>query len=150
VNHTAITGAYLTDLSIADLSSSITNTMCRHCEGPRTGGSAATGSVSITVTAPTSTPTEDHDHDDHASHSDHASGTGSLSPSPTESVGCERHGDHWHCDGPAVTVSTTATRSPNATGVTTVPTGGANGMKASALSGVAVAVFLGLLAHIIA
>lgn len=24
-------------------------------------------------------------------------------PSPTESVGCEPHGDHWHCDGPAST-----------------------------------------------
>ncbi|KKK12835.1 hypothetical protein ARAM_001182 [Aspergillus rambellii] len=22
-------------------------------------------------------------------------------PSPTESVGCKPHGDHWHCDGPA-------------------------------------------------
>jgi len=26
-------------------------------------------------------------------------------PSPTESVGCEPHGDHWHCDGPAETGS---------------------------------------------
>ncbi|KAK2765116.1 hypothetical protein FQN54_008815 [Arachnomyces sp. PD_36] len=24
-------------------------------------------------------------------------------PSPTESVGCEPHGDHWHCDGPVET-----------------------------------------------
>lgn len=24
-------------------------------------------------------------------------------PSPTESVGCEPHGDHWHCEGPAET-----------------------------------------------
>jgi hypothetical protein len=21
-------------------------------------------------------------------------------PSPTASVGCEPHGDHWHCEGP--------------------------------------------------
>ncbi|KAI8957011.1 hypothetical protein F5Y11DRAFT_352998 [Daldinia sp. FL1419] len=24
-----------------------------------------------------------------------------LPPSPTASVGCHPHGDHWHCDGPA-------------------------------------------------
>ncbi|KAM0269057.1 hypothetical protein ACHAQH_009835 [Verticillium albo-atrum] len=27
----------------------------------------------------------------------------SLPPAPTESVGCEPHGDHWHCEGPAPT-----------------------------------------------
>ncbi|KAJ5159110.1 uncharacterized protein N7500_008761 [Penicillium coprophilum] len=33
-------------------------------------------------------------------------------PSPTASVGCEPHGDHWHCDGPASTaVSVTSTTS---------------------------------------
>lgn len=26
-------------------------------------------------------------------------------PSPSQSVGCEPHGDHWHCDGPAETGS---------------------------------------------
>ncbi|KAI0851916.1 hypothetical protein F5Y00DRAFT_258872 [Daldinia vernicosa] len=35
-----------------------------------------------------------------------------LPPSPTASVGCHPHGDHWHCDGPAsstasVTISST-------------------------------------------
>ncbi|KAI0130683.1 hypothetical protein F4814DRAFT_403274 [Daldinia grandis] len=35
-----------------------------------------------------------------------------LPPSPTASVGCHSHGDHWHCDGPAsstasVTISST-------------------------------------------
>ncbi|KAI1497843.1 hypothetical protein F5X99DRAFT_395667 [Biscogniauxia marginata] len=29
----------------------------------------------------------------------------SLPPSPTASVGCEPHGDHWHCDGPATITS---------------------------------------------
>ncbi|KAK2793012.1 hypothetical protein FQN52_002160 [Onygenales sp. PD_12] len=34
-------------------------------------------------------------------------------PSPTESVGCEPHGDHWHCDAPrtqqpAITATTTS------------------------------------------
>ena len=32
-------------------------------------------------------------------------------PSPTESTGCEPHGDHWHCDGPAETDSTAASAS---------------------------------------
>lgn len=32
-------------------------------------------------------------------------------PSPTESTGCEPHGDHWHCDGPAETGSTAASTS---------------------------------------
>lgn len=26
-------------------------------------------------------------------------------PSPTASVGCEPHGDHWHCEGPKDTAS---------------------------------------------
>ncbi|RJE27559.1 hypothetical protein PHISCL_00145 [Aspergillus sclerotialis] len=30
-------------------------------------------------------------------------------PSPTASVGCEPHGDHWHCDGPAGSSSATST-----------------------------------------
>ncbi|KAI1471674.1 uncharacterized protein F4812DRAFT_455781 [Daldinia caldariorum] len=29
----------------------------------------------------------------------------SLPPSPTASVGCHPHGDHWHCDGPASATS---------------------------------------------
>lgn len=32
-----------------------------------------------------------------------------LPPSPTESVGCEPHGDHWHCDGPRVTDASAVT-----------------------------------------
>ncbi|KXJ97037.1 hypothetical protein Micbo1qcDRAFT_155780 [Microdochium bolleyi] len=59
-----------------------------HCDGPAT----ATGAAVTTAS------THDHDDDDH-SHS--ATGTKSLAPSPTESIGCEPHGDHWHCDGPA-------------------------------------------------
>ncbi|KAH8885364.1 hypothetical protein GQ53DRAFT_751337 [Thozetella sp. PMI_491] len=74
-----------------------------HCAGLRTTAeSAATPSVSTTATA---TPSG-HDHDDHDDDDDdhdHESGTASLAPSPTESVGCHPHGDHWHCDGPRVT-----------------------------------------------
>ncbi|KAL4972478.1 hypothetical protein BDW66DRAFT_154692 [Aspergillus desertorum] len=41
-------------------------------------------------------------------------------PSPTESVGCEPHGDHWHCDAPATSTdalseSTSETLPPSPT-----------------------------------
>lgn len=82
-----------------------------HCEGPRTDDSA----VSATTTPPATTPTpdddhdgDDHDGDDHDDDEhDHDEGTGVLPPSPTESVGCEPHGDHWHCEGPATAVEPT-------------------------------------------
>ncbi|PGH08825.1 hypothetical protein AJ79_05829 [Helicocarpus griseus UAMH5409] len=41
-------------------------------------------------------------------------------PSPTQSIGCEPHGDHWHCDAPApkteaaVTTTTTASTTTGA------------------------------------
>ena len=56
---------------------------------------------------------DEHDHTD-------APGSGSLKPSPTESYGCEVHGDHWHCEG-AVTASTTAASSA---AVSSSPSGG--------------------------
>ncbi|RYP63292.1 hypothetical protein DL771_009363 [Monosporascus sp. 5C6A] len=68
-----------------------------HCEGPASATTDATA-------ASTASDPGDEDHDD-------AEGTGSLAPSPTESVGCEPHGDHWHCDGPAETAVETATES---------------------------------------
>ncbi|KAF5664485.1 hypothetical protein FHETE_7076 [Fusarium heterosporum] len=56
-----------------------------HCEGARSSEAKATSEAE-----------HDHDEDDH----DHdATGSESLAPSPTESVGCEPHGDHWHCEG---------------------------------------------------
>ncbi|KAI1630864.1 hypothetical protein F4809DRAFT_646977 [Biscogniauxia mediterranea] len=61
-----------------------------HCDGP----ASATAS-------PTASATSSHSHDDDEEHEE----TGVLPPRPTESVGCEPHGDHWHCDGPAVTSS---------------------------------------------
>ncbi|KAK4446365.1 hypothetical protein QBC34DRAFT_469702 [Podospora aff. communis PSN243] len=42
-----------------------------------------------------------------------------LAPSPTESVGCEPHGDHWHCDGPRSTLATITT-GPTTSGTATV------------------------------
>ncbi|KAI8689407.1 hypothetical protein LRP88_14185 [Fusarium phalaenopsidis] len=88
-----------------------------HCEAARTSGGAAADAVtSESVTAAT---TEEHDHS--------AGATESLAPSPTESVGCEPHGDHWHCEGPATgAASGTPTSSPevtvtNAAGIQMVP-----------------------------
>lgn len=100
-----------------------------HCDGP-----AATGSSSslITVTSASATATV-------TSHTDEA-GTESLAPSPTESVGCEPHGDHWHCDGPAGTSSSAATGTSTAAAEETssVATGAAAGdfgLNRAALSG---------------
>lgn len=42
-------------------------------------------------------------------------------PSPTESTGCEPHGDHWHCDSPAETGSEDGTTSTTATASPTMP-----------------------------
>ncbi|KAH8597741.1 hypothetical protein B0O99DRAFT_592301 [Bisporella sp. PMI_857] len=69
---------------------------CWHCDGPITSTAAVVAQTTLPATTTTS-------HDDHEDHDDHESGTGTLAPSPTESVGCESHGDHWHCDGPAST-----------------------------------------------
>ncbi|KAI5801168.1 hypothetical protein EDC01DRAFT_646996 [Geopyxis carbonaria] len=89
------------------------------CEGPAVT-SAVASAVASSVTMPKS---EDHhsvehsdDHsDEHETHDETHSGA--AAPSPTESVGCELHGDHWDCDGPAAT--TTATASTNSTGNST-------------------------------
>ncbi|GAB1317469.1 hypothetical protein MFIFM68171_07679 [Madurella fahalii] len=75
-----------------------------HCEGPRppsTSSAPTPPPPALTTTAapePTTTAGGDDGNDD-AEHTD-APGTNSLGPSPTESIGCEPHGDHWHCDGP--------------------------------------------------
>ncbi|KAG4420111.1 hypothetical protein IFR04_006770 [Cadophora malorum] len=78
-----------------------------HCDGP-VSASATLPSTTIpavvTVIATTSSAVEDHDHEDEEH--DHSAGTGSLAPSPTESVGCVPHGDHWDCDAPASAVTT--------------------------------------------
>ncbi|TDZ28418.1 hypothetical protein C8035_v007556 [Colletotrichum spinosum] len=83
-----------------------------HCEGPRESGTSLAASVTAapsgttlsSAVVVTTTATEDHDHDHDEDDHDH-SGTGVLPPSPTESVGCLAHGDHWHCDGPVSTTS---------------------------------------------
>ncbi|KAH7129883.1 hypothetical protein B0J13DRAFT_610973 [Dactylonectria estremocensis] len=76
-----------------------------HCEGARATLSTA---VAETAAAATTSEVHDHDHEDEDEH-DHSSGTGSLAPSPTESWGCEPHGDHYHCSGAVATLSTVVT-----------------------------------------
>ncbi|KAI9896474.1 hypothetical protein N3K66_008646 [Trichothecium roseum] len=65
-----------------------------HCEGH-------VSELSTTVSVPEATATnDDHDHDHDEDHDhDHSDGTETPGPSPTNSIGCEPHGDHWHCDG---------------------------------------------------
>ena len=64
------------------------------CAGPR-----------VTSTGALATPTvvHDDDHDDDHDEDHHTTPTGSFTgvaaPSPTESYGCDLHGDHWHCKG---------------------------------------------------
>ncbi|RYO83403.1 hypothetical protein DL766_006818 [Monosporascus sp. MC13-8B] len=104
-----------------------------HCEGP----------ASATTDAPAASTTPDHDDEDH----DHASGTGSLAPSPTESVGCEPHGDHWHCDGPAETATESDEPSPSPTDDAPVETAAAGELvlnKAALAGGLLAAIRLAL------
>ncbi|KAL2257508.1 hypothetical protein VTK26DRAFT_84 [Humicola hyalothermophila] len=60
-----------------------------HCEAPRPTDEPA-------VTPIITTPAHGEDRSEHTD----AAGTGSLAPSPTESIGCVPHGDHWHCERP--------------------------------------------------
>ena len=72
---------------------------------------STSAAAAITTTAATTAATttveesdhHDHDDDDHTDAPDNATQAG---PSPTESVGCEPHGDHWHCEGPKATEAT--------------------------------------------
>ncbi|CAH0038050.1 unnamed protein product [Clonostachys rhizophaga] len=109
-----------------------------HCEGPAVTSGASSRAPSSSAAAVTTTSA---DHDDHS----HGSAT-PTKPSPTESVGCEPHGDHWHCDGPRVTssgltskVSSIPTPSSNGTITTTVPTAMAAGLSTSSFGVVALA-----------
>lgn len=62
-----------------------------HCEGPRpTDVAASTSEVAVTTTVAATTEAE-HDHEDDHDHEE----TVTPGPSPTDSIGCEPHGDHW-------------------------------------------------------
>ncbi|KAF5010752.1 hypothetical protein FDECE_3107 [Fusarium decemcellulare] len=102
-----------------------------HCEGPATGADAA---------ATTSADDHDHDDEDH----DHESGaTESLAPSPTESVGCEPHGDHWHCEGPATAAGSADASTTEAT--TGTPTA-SDGAQVTNAAGIEMVPVLGMFA----
>ncbi|OBT69252.1 hypothetical protein VE03_01961 [Pseudogymnoascus sp. 23342-1-I1] len=123
-----------------------------HCEGPVT---ATTAPTAVTLRPTTTTGVivistaasddhddhDDHDHDDE-DHTDHPASTGtSIAPSPTESIGCEPHGDHWHCDGPRSTAAggSVITSAPAST-LTTAPAAGnstSTGAQSSTVSGAA-------------
>jgi hypothetical protein len=66
------------------------------CEGHVSETLSMTGDV---TSSPTPTPHDDDHEDDHEDREgeehDDSTGTGSLGPSPTASVGCEAHGNHW-------------------------------------------------------
>ncbi|KAK4679726.1 hypothetical protein QC764_206695 [Podospora pseudoanserina] len=109
-----------------------------HCDGPRETAPATTATpviitASEVVAVPATTTAaahdddhdheqdhdhddEDHDHEDEEDHDHDDHSAGVLPPSPTASIGCEPHGDHWHCDGPAPTTIATVTTSGVASG----------------------------------
>ncbi|KAI6357374.1 hypothetical protein MCOR25_007678 [Pyricularia grisea] len=103
------------------------------CDGPRTTplpGLSLTVSPSGMTTRPpaastTATSSRDHDHDDDGDDDDddddHHSGTKTLPPSPTASVGCQPHGDHWHCDGPKTGSAAAGATTTTTTNGTTTP-----------------------------
>lgn len=105
----------------------------RDCDAPRsTVATLLTTSTSAGIAAPTTTNVLSHGHEDEHSSGihtddDHHSTTGSLKPSPTESVGCTVHGDHWHCDGKKADGTGTQTTATTAA-ASTVPTSGAGHM----------------------
>ena len=63
----------------------------------KTASPTESAESSRTVSASASATHDDHD-DDHDD--DHVSGSHSAGPSPTASVGCVSHGNHWDCTGP--------------------------------------------------
>ena len=72
----------------------------RHCDGPASTDVSSITSTSAADVSTTASPTM---------------------PSPTESVGCEPHGDHWHCDGPAETSTEAEASTTSATASPTMP-----------------------------
>ena len=76
-------------------------TLLKHCDGPAEG-----------VTAPATT-----------SHDEHESETSvPVVLSPTNSMGCEPHGDRWHCDGPATILANSSGSIEHRLRATTLPT----------------------------
>ncbi|KAH8667671.1 hypothetical protein BGZ60DRAFT_528959 [Tricladium varicosporioides] len=78
-----------------------------HCSGAITPKASitilSTPTSQVATTATTASPHSHHDEDDHGN-----SSTGTLAPSPTNSMGCEPHGDHWHCSAPRTSTGVAA------------------------------------------
>lgn len=152
-----------------------------HCDGPATGAATATTELSLApsptesvgcephgdhwhcdgpasaTAVPTATSDDhdhDHDHDHDDDHDDHGTATPTV-PSPTASVGCKPHNDHWHCDGPRETgspsasvneafastlVSTTSSTTASATGAQQSGGAGSLGVELTGAVGLALAV----------
>lgn len=120
----------------------------RHCDGPReTSTTLWTETAPHTSSAPVAVTTaDDHDHDHDDDHTDEP-GTASLAPSPTESVGCEPHGDHWHCDGPASASSTPAAATLTSTTASAVGTITAASSSSSVFTAAAAGITRGVEAY---
>lgn len=115
------------------LPSSHLHPLDRHCEGarpPSTSSAPTPPPPAVTTTAapePTTTAAGDGDGDDEGTEHTDAPGTDSLEPSPTESIGCEPHGDHWHCEGPRPPAETGIETSVTSLATLTTTTGAASG-----------------------
>ncbi|KAL8758829.1 MAG: hypothetical protein Q9199_001179 [Rusavskia elegans] len=97
---------------------------CDHydCAGPVNGAATATTTATSTAAA-AEEEAEEHDHA-------HEGETPAF-PAPTESVGCEAHGDHYHCAGPASAAQATAPPTASgAVGGTNETSAGTNGTSA--------------------
>jgi len=123
-----------------------------------TSSSAMAATTSSSAAAVTTTAVvvvdEDEEHGDgeDEEHGD-ATGSGVAGPSPTESVGCVLHGDHWDCDAPASATqapSTSATTGGNVTVPTNLPedSDGA-GSALGIMTGGMVAAMLGAVAWVL-
>ena len=113
----------------------LTALLSRDCEGPRISSAPPDSTGTAPPPAITShAGTGGGDHDNDHGHDDDA-GNGSLEPRPTESVGCEPHGDHWHCDGPAGGAISTTNGSNGAAKTSSAVTAGAAGAVKSGKAG---------------
>jgi len=131
----------------------------RHCAAPRSTLSLASITTIPTRSVVTAVPTlsvshshdsHDHDHEhvdgidaehvsNHSIHAedDHHSSGGSVKPSPTESAGCENHGNHWHCDGKKAEETAAKTGSAGAASTSSSSSGSCQtGVNKAAMVGV--------------
>ncbi|CAO1604223.1 hypothetical protein XANCAGTX0491_007787 [Xanthoria calcicola] len=98
-----------------------------HCAGPANGAAAGTATPTAADAAEETAQDEDEHHDETPAF-----------PAPTESVGCEAHGDHYHCAGPATAAQATAPPTASgAVGGTNETSAGTNGSSPVPFEGAA-------------